>query len=72
MESYLAKTQVAIKLIDFAEVRLVLANFPKATYWRLRRQHLFPNPIAISPGRKAWLEHEINDWIASRTAERAA
>lgn len=60
------------KLIDFAEVQSRTGKLSKATYWRLRRNRLFPNPVAISPGRKAWLESEINDWIASRTSERAA
>lgn len=60
------------RLIDFTEVQSRTGGLSKATYWRLRRNHLFPDPVAISPGRKAWLESEINDWIASRTSERAA
>jgi prophage regulatory protein len=60
------------KLIDFSEVQSRTGNLSRATYWRLRRDHLFPNPVAISPGRKAWRENEINDWIASRKPERAA
>lgn len=65
-------TDEIAKLIDFREVQSRTGNLSRATYWRLRRDHLFPNPVAISPGRKAWLESEINDWIASRTSERAA
>ena len=60
------------KLIPFTEVRSRTGNLSRATYWRLRRAHLFPNPVAISPGRKAWLESEINDWIASRASARLA
>ena len=60
------------RLIDFAEVRSRTGGLSKATYWRLRRKQLFPKPVTISPGRKAWLESEINDWIVSRVSERAA
>ena len=60
------------KLIDFTEVRSRTGLMSKATYWRLRRAHSFPDPIAISPRRKAWLESDINAWIAARTSERAA
>ena len=58
------------KLIDFTEVRSRTGQMSKATYWRLRRAHSFPNPIAISARRKAWLESDINAWIASRTPNR--
>jgi len=30
----------------------------------------FPAPIPLSPGRIAWIEEEIDDWIAERAAER--
>jgi prophage regulatory protein len=42
------------------------------------RQHLrrmqaageFPARVQISPGRVAWLEHEVEDWIRERAAAR--
>ena len=30
----------------------------------------FPAPIQLSPGAIGWLEHEIDEWIARRAAER--
>lgn len=55
-------------LLDFPEVQFRTGKMSKATYWRLRRAHTFPNPIAISPRRKAWRESDIAAWIASRSA----
>jgi prophage regulatory protein len=37
----------------------------RATVWALRRKGKFPQPIAISPGRKAWIESDIDSWIAA-------
>ncbi len=38
------------------------------TLWRLERAGAFPKKVAISPGRKAWLESHIKAWIAERSA----
>jgi prophage regulatory protein len=32
----------------------------------------FPKPIALSLHRKAWIESEIDEWVARRAAERKA
>jgi prophage regulatory protein len=64
-------SQIPEKLLDFPEVQFRTGKMSKATIWRLRRAHTFPDPIAISPRRKAWLESDITAWIASRTAEAA-
>lgn len=62
----------ASRLIDFSEVQSRTGNLSRVTYWRMWRANRFPNPVAVSPCRKAWLESDINAWIASRTSERAA
>jgi prophage regulatory protein len=36
------------------------------TIWRLQRLGQFPPPIRISPGRVAWREADIEQWIADR------
>ena len=59
------------RLIDFSEVQSRTGNASRVTYWRMWRDNRFPKPIAISPCRKAWLESDINAWIASRTANAA-
>lgn len=38
--------------------------------WRLRKAGKFPNPIQVSPGRIAYVESEIDAYVASRIAER--
>ena len=60
-----------MKLIDFKS----LATFKGINYSRdhLRRKCKageFPKPIAVSKHRIAWLEAEIDEWIATRAAER--
>lgn len=40
----------------------------RATRWRLEKDGDFPKKIRISPGAIAWLEHEIDEWIKSRSS----
>ena len=42
----------------------------KATIWRLSASGKFPKPIKISRGCTAWLEHEIDELLDARAAER--
>jgi prophage regulatory protein len=30
----------------------------------------FPQPVPLSEARIAWLEHEIDEWLAAKVAER--
>ena len=39
---------------------------------RLVKQGRFPAPIKLGPGKNAWLETEIDDWLKARAAERDA
>ena len=38
-----------------------------ATLWRLRQRGELPEPARLSPGRVAWPEPVIIEWLASRT-----
>ncbi len=40
----------------------------EATVWRLSAS--FPKPIKLSKGCTVWLEHEIDDLLDSKAAER--
>jgi prophage regulatory protein len=40
------------------------------TIWRLCSSGEFPKPIKISKGCTAWLEHEIDELIEAKAAER--
>ena len=37
---------------------------------RLERAGDFPKRVVLGPGAVGWLEHEVDDWIRSRAAER--
>ncbi|TDI59337.1 MAG: AlpA family phage regulatory protein, partial [Alphaproteobacteria bacterium] len=41
-------------------------SLSRTTIWRRARSGDFPTPVQISPGRIAWLEHEISAWIETR------
>lgn len=53
------------RLITIDEVR-ARVSLSKATLWRLRKRHEFPDPIPVSPGRKLWSEQALNRWIEGR------
>ena len=39
---------------------------------RLERAGDFPKRVTLGPGAVGWLEHECDDWIRARVAERDA
>jgi len=43
-------------------------SLSRPTLWRMVRRGDFPPSVSISPGRVAWPETAINDWIAARLA----
>ncbi len=43
----------------------------RTTAWRLQKRDEFPAPYAISPGRVAYREDEVDAWRASRGPSRA-
>lgn len=44
--------------------------YSRVHLWRMIKAKQFPAPVPLSPGRKAWLDDEIDDWIRSRAAAR--
>ena len=38
----------------------------KSTLWRYIDEGDFPSPIKLGPRASGWIEHEIDEWIASR------
>lgn len=42
----------------------------RSTIYQKMQEGLFPRPIRLNGRAVAWLETEINDWIAARIAER--
>jgi prophage regulatory protein len=59
-----------MKLLDHADLAALGIKFSRVHLWRLCRAGRFPKPIKLSPGRNAWSEAEIADWIKARIAER--
>ena len=47
-----------------------LTGLSEPTLWRMRRRGELPEPVRLSPGRVAWPENVIGDWLQSR-ANRA-
>ena len=43
---------------------------PESSIWRLAQRGDFPPPIKLSPGCTAWYEHEIDEWLDAKAAER--
>ena len=39
---------------------------------RLEKQGKFPRRVQVGPNRVAWLESEVEAWVAARVAERDA
>ena len=59
---------MAEKLIPLAIVLERTGFISTTTIWRMRRAKQFPEPVAVSPNRKAWRESEIDAWLKARVA----
>ncbi|MCK1601064.1 AlpA family phage regulatory protein [Bradyrhizobium sp. 166] len=44
--------------------------YSKVQLWRLERAEKFPQRVRLSAQRVAWIESEIDEWIAARIAAR--
>ncbi|ADH86824.1 helix-turn-helix transcriptional regulator [Desulfurivibrio alkaliphilus] len=40
------------------------------TIWRLEKKGKFPKRLRLGGNSCGWLEHEVNEWINNRAAER--
>ena len=38
----------------------------------LCKEGKFPKPVELSEARIAWLEHEVDEWLAAKVAARSA
>jgi prophage regulatory protein len=47
-------------------------SLSKVQLWRLERAGKFPRRVSTSPGRHAWVEAEIDAYIAQKIADRDA
>jgi prophage regulatory protein len=58
-----------MKIIRFDEV-MVKTGLKHSALYALMAQGSFPKPLPLGPKARGWLESEVNDWIATRVAER--
>lgn len=61
---------MSTKLLNEKQVCKDKVGFSRATLYDAIKRGIFPRPIKISAMRNAWLESEIDEWIAKRAAER--
>ena len=59
---------MAEKFIPISEVQEMTGGISDTTIWRMRRAKQFPEPVSISPNRKAWRKSEIEAWMNARAA----
>lgn len=61
------------KLLDRADLADRGIKYSRQHIFRLVRTGTFPKPVRLGGGgRVAWLENEIDDWIAACVTERDA
>ena len=46
-----------------------ITGLSRTTLWRLRADGQFPEPVQISPGRKAFFSDDIAAWLDSKKGE---
>ena len=47
-------------------------SFSPTQLERLVRAKQFPQPVQLSPKRKAWIEEEVDQWLESRAGIRSS
>lgn len=57
---------MAERFYKWTEVRPLIGNMGRTTWWRLIRSGQAPAGIQVSPGRVAWSEADIIEWQKGR------
>lgn len=65
MTDHAANSPTVLLSIKDVCARVSLA---RSTVYRLADEGKFPRPVEITPGRVAWVEAEVADWIRARIA----
>jgi len=66
------RTRPVVRLLDHRDLEEKGIKYSKVQLWRKVKAGTFPAPIKIGAARNAWLESEIDGWIADRVTERDA
>jgi prophage regulatory protein len=59
-----------ITLVSWPDLKTRGIMFSRATIYRKIDDGTFPRPLKLGANKIAWLESEIDDWIASIAAAR--
>ena len=49
-----------------------MTGLSRATIWRMVGQKTFPSPVKLGPHSTAWIEAEVQGWMAERIAASRA
>lgn len=66
-ESYCARRNTPIRMLRIAQV-LALTGLGKTKIYELQSQGDFPMRVQLTPKRVAWVEAEVQAWLAARIA----
>jgi prophage regulatory protein len=58
------------RLIPYEALKAKCISYSKAHLWRLEKAGKFPKRVPIGAGRYAYVEAEIDEYIAQKIAER--
>jgi len=58
------------RLIPYADLKTLGIPYSKVQIWRLENDGMFPRRVRIGPQRYAWVESEIDQYIAERIRAR--
>ena len=59
------------RLLMYPELKSIFGvPYSRMHLWRLERKALFPQRIALSVHRSAWVAGEVAEWVASQAAKR--
>ena len=72
MSDTLALSPTVEKFLPRADVLSMVGLKSATTLYDLIRRHDFPEPYAITIGRKGWALSEVQQWIAERKRNQAA
>jgi len=60
------------RLLDRDDLHARGVRFSRGHLHRLMKSGRFPRPVKVGENRNAWIESEVDAWIAARIAERDA
>jgi predicted DNA-binding transcriptional regulator AlpA len=65
------RPQQAERLLSWSQVRPMIGDQGRTTWWRAIRRGEAPAPVKVSSNRVAWRESDIRQWQASRFSGEA-